>query len=867
MKKFLLLLFISIAVCTVEGYAQFTRYIVRLKDKGTNPYTLANPSQYLTQRSIQRRTRYNIPLDSTDLPITPRYIDSIRLAGAVTILNTSKWLNQVAIQTSDAAALNKINGFPFVIAASPIGALAGTGDHLVNKQLDVALNSVIATAPPVPQNTNDYYNYGQSYGQVHLTNGEFLHNHGFRGQGMLMAILDAGFFHYLSLPTFDSVRNNGQVLGTWDFVAGNASVDEDNSHGMNCFSTIAANMPGTFIGQAPKASFYLYRTEDVASEYPIEEQNWCAGIERADSLGIDISSTSLGYNQFDNSIFDHTYADMNGNITMIARAADFAAKKGILVLEAAGNEGNNAWHYIITPADSDSSIAVGAVNNSGVIGSFSSWGPSSDGQIKPSIDNVGVNAVVANPNTGQPTFGSGTSFACPNMAGISTCLWQAFPEVNNMTIINTMQQSATRASNPDNHYGYGIPDMKKSFVMLEKQLYTQSASTSNCNTILQWTAKTDTTINIFVERKLPAALNYTVINQQGLSGAFASRTFTYIDDLTGVPTGTVWYRFRMAIGADTTFFLDSVSVSHSVSCSPQAVLTATTLNQFGSLCIGQTSAASPFIITGANLPAGNVVVGPLSGYSFSTTAAGTYTSSLTLSQPGGSYSQTIYVKLTPTAATSYNGNIPVTIGSTSINVATVGTGVNTVPGVSTVGAVAGTITAHSATLAGRINNAGCSAITGYGIEYSTSSGFPSGTGTQIAATSNNAGYYTVNLTGLAPNTTYYFKAYASNAGGMGFGFQLEFTTEPMPDGLTVYSTPLDHSGNLHYSVNNIVPGHYVALIYNSTGQLVVKRELDITASYIDDSFVLPFYISGGVYTLQLRNPAIGWKEKKSFIVR
>ncbi|MBL0200407.1 MAG: S8 family serine peptidase [Chitinophagaceae bacterium] len=174
----------------------------------------------------------------------------------------------------------------------------------------------------------DYYSYGQSYGQVHLHNGEFLHNRGFRGQGMHMAVLDAGFFNYLTLPTFDSIRNNGQVLGTWDFVTGNTSVNEDNSHGTSCLSTIAANMPGTFMGTAPKTSFYLYRTEDVNSEYPIEEQNWVAGMERADSLGIDISSTSLGYFTFDNPVFNYTYAThLNGNSTISAKGADFAAKK------------------------------------------------------------------------------------------------------------------------------------------------------------------------------------------------------------------------------------------------------------------------------------------------------------------------------------------------------------------------------------------------------------------------------------------------------------------------------------------------------------------------------------------------------------
>jgi len=560
MKKIILFILIGLFVAETDSHAQFSRYIIRLKDKGTNPFSISNPIQYLTQRSIDRRTRYNIAIDSTDLPVTPRYIDSIRLAGAVTIINTSKWLNQVAIQTTDAAALVKINSFPFVISTGPVAPLTNINDNPVNKKLD-------ADFTEIPDNTAqsiitaDHYSYGMSYGQVHLHNGEFLHNRGFRGQGMHMAVLDAGFLNYLTVPTFDSIRINNQILGTWDFVARHASVNEDHPHGMNCLSTIAANMPGVFMGTAPKTSFYLYRTEDVATEYPIEEQNWIAGMERADSLGIDISSTSLGYFNFDNPTFNYTYANMDGNTTMSAKGADMAAKKGILVVMAAGNEGNSAWHYIITPSDADSVMAVGAVNTSGTVGSFSSYGPSSDGQIKPSVAAVGVGAVVANPSTGQPTFGNGTSFACPNMAGLTTCLWQAFPEINNMGIINVMQESATRATNPNDRVGYGIPDMKKAFVKLIKQLYTQQSAVANCSVTLQWTAKTDSVISVVVERKLPSETNYTSISTQTSTGAFVARNFTFTDDLRNFPTSGIVYRFRMNIAADTSFYLDSLTLN------------------------------------------------------------------------------------------------------------------------------------------------------------------------------------------------------------------------------------------------------------------------------------------------------------------
>jgi serine protease AprX len=558
MKKIILLVFI-IAGFTSSSFSQ-TRYIVRFKDKGTNPFSLSNPAAFLSNRAIQRKTRYNIAIDSADLPITARYIDSIRLAGAVTIINSSKWLNQVAIQTTDAAALTKINSFPFVINTNPIAARAQSATSPVNKKLDATGN--FTAGDPIPQNTvSDYYSYGQSFGQVHLHNGEFLHNRGFRGQNMQMAVIDAGFYHYLTLPTFDSIRNNNQILGTWDFVAGNASVDEDHTHGMNCLSTIAANMPGVFMGTAPQTSFYLYRTEDAATEYPIEEQNWAAAAEKADSAGVDICSVSLGYFTFDNAIYNHTYADMDGNTTIIAKAADLAAKKGMLVVVAAGNEGTSSWHYIISPADADSVLAVGAVTTAGNVGSFSSYGPSSDGQVKPSVAAVGVGAVIANPSTGQPTFGNGTSFACPNMAGLSTCLWQAFPEVNNMNIIGTLQQSSNRAANPDVRTGYGIPDMKKAFVLLMRQLHTQTVALASCKTNLQWNVKTDSVITVVLERKLTTDNDYVALNTFTSAGAFAARNFTYTDDLSLITSTVIKYRIKVNIATDTSFYLDSATVN------------------------------------------------------------------------------------------------------------------------------------------------------------------------------------------------------------------------------------------------------------------------------------------------------------------
>ncbi|HUS00207.1 MAG TPA: S8 family serine peptidase, partial [Chitinophagaceae bacterium] len=328
MKKVLLFISVFVLIFSVTSAAQFSKYIIRFKDKAGTPYTVNNPSQYLSARSIQRRVRQNISIDSTDLPLTPRYLDSIKSAGNVTILNKSKWLNEVCIQTTDAAALAKINSFPFVISSSPVMRMQQGNKEITGtrNKFNEAISQT-ATGTQLAQTTADYFNYGSSYAQVHTHEGEFLHNKGFRGEGMLMAMFDAGFRNYLTVTAFDSIRNNNQVVETYDFVQNEVSVNEDDSHGMYCLSIIAGNWPGQLVGSCPKAKFCLYRTEDVPTEYPIEEQNWAAAAERADSIGVDVFTTSLGYTTFDNPVFNHTYADLNGKITLIARANAMAAKK------------------------------------------------------------------------------------------------------------------------------------------------------------------------------------------------------------------------------------------------------------------------------------------------------------------------------------------------------------------------------------------------------------------------------------------------------------------------------------------------------------------------------------------------------------
>lgn len=462
MKRFYFIILFFIAVFSSKAQ---TRHIIKFKDKKNSPYSISQPSAYLSQKAIQRRYKQNITIDSTDLPVNPFYIDSLTKIAGVTFINSSKWLNQVLIEVADPSALDIINAYPFVKASSAVAFVNNADQETSTRPLPKRqkVNSILESLGTAA----DSINYGNNDAQIRIHEGQYLHKLGYRGQGMTIAILDAGFLNYKTNPAFDSVRINNHVIAEYDFVKNETSVDEDNVHGANCFSILAANNPGVMVGSSPNADYILFRTEDAASEKPVEEQYWIAGAERADSLGADLISSSLGYVNFDNSQYNHTYAQRDGNTTMITVAADMAAKKGILVVNAIGNSGTaaNDTKYVMCPADGDSVLTVGAVNTSGVVGSFSSWGPTGNGKRKPNIVSVGWQAVYTN-SLGNTAKGNGTSYATPNIAGLVACLWQAFPDFSNMEIIDAVQRSADRYENPDEHYGNGIPNFRIAYEML-----------------------------------------------------------------------------------------------------------------------------------------------------------------------------------------------------------------------------------------------------------------------------------------------------------------------------------------------------------------------------------------------------------------
>ena len=437
----------------VQHWVQFT-------DKDNTPFDVSQPLEFLSQRALDRRAIQKINILDNDLPVDPAYIQAVLDEGAV-YLTHSKWFNSVTVIVPNQAMLSAIQNLPFVLNSEPVGKKDGDKETINKFEFVEAEKSVAET------HFNES-NYGLGLNQIDMLGGISLHNQGFRGQGMLIAVLDGGFSNVDVFPAFDSLRANNRIVGGWDFVARDNSIYGDASHGMSVLSTMAANLPGEFVGTAPEASYLLFRTEDTSSELPVELDYWIAAAEFADSAGADIINSSLGYTTFDNSDFDFSYSDMNGDTIRGTRGADIAASKGILVVNSAGNSGDKPWQYIGAPSDGDSVLAIGAVTSEGFIANFSSEGLPSDNdiKIKPNVCAQGQQATIIS-GGGQVVTGNGTSFSGPIIAGMAACLWQIHKDsLTNMQIFHAIEASAHKFRNPDGFYGYGIPNFAKANLML-----------------------------------------------------------------------------------------------------------------------------------------------------------------------------------------------------------------------------------------------------------------------------------------------------------------------------------------------------------------------------------------------------------------
>ncbi|WP_309609078.1 S8 family serine peptidase [Flavobacterium sp.] len=465
MKNIYLLFLIALnfsAVAQEDAWVYFNA-------KPNAQYYYDNPLQMLSQRALDRRTTQNISLDIKDVPLHQPYVDQITASTGISVMAKSKWLNALHIRGTQAniASLTSLSFVEKVVYANhslnPSNRIAPKleKNNVVNKFQDIQVS----------------FNYGNSATQVQMLNAHILHQQNYTGAGKIIAIMDAGFPGVNSTAPFQRLRTNNLILGGYDFVNNTTNPYTGNSHGTLVLSDMGGYVDNQLIGTAPDAQYYLFITEDTNSETPLEESNWVEAAEMADSLGVDVINTSLGYFTYDNPNYSYTYNDMNGTKSFISRGADVAFSRGMICVTSAGNSGSSSDPYIAVPADAFTTLTVGAVNSAKVKASFSSIGPTFDGRLKPDVMAMGASATVAN-QSGSVVTASGTSFSSPIMAGAVTSFWSAFPNKTNAEIVQLVKASADRYSNPNSQYGNGIPDFK---LALNNSTSLSESNNSNVN--------------------------------------------------------------------------------------------------------------------------------------------------------------------------------------------------------------------------------------------------------------------------------------------------------------------------------------------------------------------------------------------------
>lgn len=418
-------------------------YRVQLKDKKGTAFSLKHPEKFLSERSLQRRQRQGLSVDSTDLPLSARYLKELGKEG-FSIVGGSKWNNTVLVKSSTEDVKAKLEQLPFV-----------TGVRKVFTSPDTIL---LPYRYPLVKDTVKYLGKDSIYGYAHIQNALFdgikLHEQGYRGKGMLIGILDGGFMNVDSIAAFKDV----DIIGKRDFAYPYTSdICSELDHGTMVLSCMAARTKGLFLGDAPEASYLLLRTEMGYIETLLEEDNWAMGAEYADSVGVDLINSSLGYNRFDDKSTSYKYWELNGKTALISRTASLLASKGIILVNSAGNEGSGSWKKIGVPADASDILAVGALRSDSLNTNFSSLGPSADGRVKPDVMAMGGDVLVYN-GRGKITFASGTSFASPLTCGAVACLWQKYRNKTALEIMDMVRRSGNNFAHPDNVFGYGIPN-------------------------------------------------------------------------------------------------------------------------------------------------------------------------------------------------------------------------------------------------------------------------------------------------------------------------------------------------------------------------------------------------------------------------
>jgi subtilisin family serine protease len=424
-------------------------YRVYLADKqGTA--SINRPEELLSPKALQRRARQGLGIDSTDLPVSPQYVKQIKKQAQV--IGTSRWLNTVLVKVTDTTAIKRIEGLKFVTGTHRVWILPDRETPLPDRK---KYTTSFSESDSVANNI-----YGKGYRQIAVMGGDSLHAEGFRGKGMTIAVIDGGFCNADVIPSIQKIN----ILGTRDFVCEpRPNIYYDTSHGTGVLSCMGLNEPNVFIGTAPEASFWLLRSEDGRTEQEVEEDYWVMAAEFADSVGVDVINTSLGYNNFDDPTTSHKYWQLDGHTAFISRGASLLAGKGIVLVCSAGNSGDEPWKKITPPADADNVLTVGALNRQLVNANFSSLGPSQDGRVKPDIMAIG-NPSYLMYGEGEIIRANGTSFSSPTACGMVACLWQALPHLTAYELMDIIRKSSDNYSHPDNIYGYGLPNFWQAYL-------------------------------------------------------------------------------------------------------------------------------------------------------------------------------------------------------------------------------------------------------------------------------------------------------------------------------------------------------------------------------------------------------------------
>lgn len=447
-------------------------YFIYLKDKKGTEYSLSDPFTFLSPAAIQRRfltaASNEVPdtLEFSDLPVSKKYLSELANVSGIRVIKASKWLNAVQISTEPGQGIEGVKALSFVQKVEFLGTIRNWD----KPGIDSIKPSYYDKANVLQNKKNDTSlrlyrvdEYGKSYRQNNLLNADYLQSFNM-GRNMHIAVLDAGFHNAYKVNGMEDLLMPDVIIR--DFVDYDNSVWENDEHGAKVLSFMKTYDPGNYIGTAPMAKYTLLRTEIGNREYPVEEVNWLFAAEFADSLGVDLIVSSLGYHTFDDPSLSHTHGQLDGKTSIIAQAANMAHRKGIMVITSAGNEGQQKWHKIGTPADATGVMSVGACDESGFHVGFSSCGPSADNRVKPDFTSMGFRAMVSAPL--GVYAGNGTSYSTPILGGSVACLMQACPDKTFEEIRTALQMSSTHYFYPDSAYGYGIPDFRLALNMLGK---------------------------------------------------------------------------------------------------------------------------------------------------------------------------------------------------------------------------------------------------------------------------------------------------------------------------------------------------------------------------------------------------------------